>query len=222
MFAGIAIYIAISFNSSLANLVQRSGISWVTSSIILRAIISLSFARGFQLFIKSIQPKFNSLLIFAIGILIGFLISFGAQPIYNTDYGNYGITEMIIDIPELKIQTNNQFDLNSKPAIIAFFTSTCSHCKDASKKLGFIHTIGNSPQIISIFPGSKEDTENFISENNGNSFIYHLINNDKFFIETAGGSFPSVFLVDKEGNTIQHWFGDELNYSALDLIKTHN
>jgi thioredoxin-related protein len=221
LFLGIALYISIFFNDSLANLVRKAPTGWVLSSIVLRIIISLSFARGFQLAVKVLRPKIKSFLIFIAATLIGFGISFSFQPIYNTDYGNFGTTKKSINIDNLKLETNQEFNLNGSNSIITFFTTDCSHCMEASKRLGYAQSIGNTPQIIALFPGNIDDTENFLDKNNGQHYKIHIIDNDTFFGETAGGSFPSIFLVDKNGATIQHWFGDGLNYSALDLIEKY-
>ena len=128
---------------------------------------------------------------------------------------------MSIVIKDLKKETDNQFNLNGNNAIIAFFTTDCPHCQDASKKLGSAHAKGKTPQVFALFPGNLKDTERFNQENNGQNFITFMIDNDAFFGETAGGSFPSIFLVDKDGNTIMHWFGDTMNYTALDLIENY-
>lgn len=221
LFIAVAVYISFTFQKSLGNLVVKSGISWFWGSIVLRIVTCIAFARGVQLIIKSTNFKLNTVLIILIGLVLGFGISFVGEPIYNTDYGTYGNTEKKIDINTLQVITEDSFNLNGKSTVISFFTSDCPHCKALSNKLGFLNKNGLSPQIIAIFPGNKEDTDRFLKENNGDSFIHHRISDHDFIMESTGGSFPSVFLVDKNGETVSQWSGDELNYSALDLFKSY-
>ena len=105
LFIGISVYLAFIFNDALANFVSKiQFIGWVKGSIILRIVISLAFARGLQLILKAFEVKIKSILILFIGTLIGFTICFIAQPIYNTDYGNFGTTDLSIQIEDLKMK----------------------------------------------------------------------------------------------------------------------
>jgi hypothetical protein len=220
LFIAVAIYISFTFQKSLGNLVVKSGISWFWGSIILRIITCIAFSRGIQLLIKSTNLKLNTILVVLIGLILGFGVSFIGEPIYNTDYGTFGNNERKLNVNTLTNITGGSFNLNGKSAVVSFFTSDCPHCKALSNKLGFLNKNGLSPQIISIFPGNKEDTDRFLKENNGDSFIHHRISDHDFIMEHTGGSFPSIFLVNKNAETISQWSGDELNYSALDLIKS--
>ncbi|MGV6860432.1 MAG: TlpA family protein disulfide reductase [Putridiphycobacter sp.] len=220
LFIGIAIFLGLKFESSLFNLIGKLPlIGWVKGSILLRLIISLSFARGLQLIVKMLTHKIKPALVLLVGVFLGFGVSF-LTPIYSTDYGNLGQTDFALDLNLLNTETNNFLNQNNKPALVAFFTSTCPHCKAASEKLGLMQKNGNIPQVFAIFPGTKEDTERFIQNHNAQTFYNVILQNDDAFLELSGGSFPSIFLLDEKGNTIKHWYGDEMNYNALDYIST--
>ena len=103
LFIGISVYLSYIFNDALVNFVSKIPFTgWVKGSIILRIVISLAFARGLQLILKAFEIKIKSILILFIGTLIGFTINFIAQPIYNTDYGDFGSEKLKIDISELE------------------------------------------------------------------------------------------------------------------------
>lgn len=222
VFIAIALFLAFTFNTSLTNFVSKVPfIGWVTGSILLRAVVSLAFARGVQLIYKAVTENKKSVLVFSIATLVGFTIAFIAQPIYNIDYGNLGDTTLTVDIEKLKEETNGEFELNSKHAVVIYFSTNCGSCKEMSKQIGELQKTNNLPQVIALFPGSIENAVEFLNENNGERFTYYMIDNDHYFQEAADYSFPSIFLVDKEGVTIQHWEGSLMNYSAFDLINEY-
>jgi len=221
-FVLISLYLAFTFTDSLANFVSKvSIIGWVKGSLILRLVVSLGFARGIQLIYKTITAGKKSSLVFLIATLVGFTVVFIAQPIYTTDYGNLGTSDLSLDITKLKEETNNEFNLSSKHALVIFFSTNCGTCKEMSNKIGQLQSTGNFPQVIALFPGSNIDAITFMNENKGGNFKYHMIDNDTYFQETANFVFPSIFLIDKKGETIQHWEGSLMNYTAFDLINTY-
>lgn len=218
----LSLYLAFTFNESLINFVSKiSIVGWVNGSVVLRIVISLGFARGIQLIYKSVTPNKKTFLVFSIATLVGFTIAFIAQPIYTTDYGNLGSTDLTIDIEILKEETNNEFDLNSKNALVVFFSTNCGTCIEMSSKIGVLQSTNNLPQVIALFPGSEEDAHTFMEENNGTNFNYFMIDNDDYFQKAADYAFPAIFLVDDKGNTIQHWEGSLMNYTAFDLISNY-
>ena len=114
----------------------------------------------------------------------------------------------------LKVTTNS----NKGHAVYAFFTTTCPHCMAASDRLGTNISGGQTIPVYSIFPGNEGNSTKFLSDFNGESFVSCDLNNDALFLKLSGGMFPSIFVVDKDGKTVYHWTGDEMNYSALDYL----
>lgn len=223
IFICIALYLAFTFNSSLANFVSKVPfVGWVVGSITLRLVISFAFARGVQLVYKLFTDGRRSFLVLMVGALLGFTIVFIAQPIYSIDYGNFGTQDLKVDIDKLKEETNNQFDLNSKPALVVYFSTNCGSCIETANKIGELQLMIDFPQVIALFPGTLEDATAFMNENKGANFKYHMIDNDIYFQEAADYGFPSIFLVDKNGETVQHWEGSLMNFTALDMINKYN
>ncbi len=216
LFIGLSIFLAFNFGNSLNNLVARLPLGWVASSIILRLFICLAFARGLVLILKEIKPTFKAIYGYLIGIVLGFGVSF-ITPIYNTDYTELNVTPLTLDFETLQLQTNHSIELNNKPAVIVFFSTSCPHCYATSKLLGTMANAQKGPQIIALFPGTKEDTERFLKNNKGQNFKSIIIQDKSYFSDVTQGSVPSIFLIDKEGHTVKHWSG-ELSYSALDYI----
>ena len=222
VFLIISLYLAFTFNEALINFVSKvTLVGWVTGSIILRIVISLAFARGIQLIYKGVTANEKPMLVFSIATLVGFTIVFIAQPIYTIDYGNFGTTDLSINLEELEEEVNTEFDLKSKEALIVFFSTNCGTCMEVSNKLGTLQAMGNTPQIIALFPGDEADAIHFMNTNKGTGFSYFMIENNTYFTEAADYAFPSLFLIDKSGSTIQHWEGSLMNYTAFDLINTY-
>ena len=219
VFIAIAVYLSIDLVEVSKKLIARIHIGWVSSTIVSRLLVCLSFGRGLQLILQVLTPKLKGVLTFFIGFIAGFGVSF-ISPIYESDYGIYDGEKLSIDHSGLSDLTDGAYQIKKEPYLVAFFTTTCSHCKEASGKIGFMSQLDRMIPVIAIFPGSEEDAQKFIKDNNGAFFEYHTIQDDEFFIENSDGSFPSIFLINEKGETVQHWFGDLLNYSALDYLES--
>jgi thiol-disulfide isomerase/thioredoxin len=218
VFIGIAVYLAINLVEVSKNLIAKISLGWVSATIITRALVCFSFARGLQLILQSVLPKLNSILVFIGGIVLGFGLSF-LSPIYESDYVDASTTDLSIDHAGLTALTNGRYQIKAQPYIVAFFTSSCPHCKLASKNLGYMSQLGKLPPVVAIFPGNEADTKRFLEENNGQLFEYYRLSDEGYFLKNSGAAFPSVFLINEKGETVKHWFGDLLNYTALDYLE---
>jgi len=149
----------------------------------------------------------------------GFLISFAIHPIYTVDYGlqNDGVKLSILD--QLQDATEGEtYERTKELNLIAFLTTHCSYCENACQKLGTNLKNGQKLKIDLVFGDSPTEIDAFINENKGELFNKHIIPFDGKFIDFSGIEFPSIFLVNPEGETVYHWIGDEMNYSALDYL----
>ncbi len=219
IFIAISVYLSVELFEVSKKLIARAHLGWVSSTIITRLLVCLSFGRGIQLIFRVLLPKIRSFIPLIIGIVAGFGLSF-ISPIYESDYGDSKSDDLSIDHEGLSNLTNGTYQIKKEPYLVAFFTTTCPHCKEASKRIGFMSQLNRMIPVVAIFPGSQEDSEKFITENNGQFFEYYVINNDEYFINNSDGRFPSVFLINEKGETMKHWFGDLLNYSALDYLES--
>ncbi|MBK9191711.1 MAG: hypothetical protein IPM77_09460 [Crocinitomicaceae bacterium] len=121
---------------------------------------------------------------------------------------------------ELELVAGSEILSDKNYTLIAFFTTTCPHCMSASRRIGINIEGGQQIPVTAIFPGSEEDTQKFLETNNGLKFNSLIINNDDLFLRASNGVFPSIFLADNSGKTINHWIGEELNYTGLDYLKS--
>lgn len=215
----ICLIIPIYFNEILEVFVVDLSAGWVFSTIYIRLLVIIFFAIAlnfsFSIWSKTKSMKFWIVLLIAIGP--GFGISF-ITPIYQSDYGfvqKENLPELNIDL--LKSGTNENFQLAEGYQIIAFFTSGCPHCKKVSQKLGVNILAGQELPVIAFFPGLKENSDAFIEQNGGEEFSKYTIA-DSVFMSNAGAVYPSTYLVDKNGKTINHWTGDVINFSTLDYF----
>jgi len=219
VFIGISIYLSFNFESVVKKSIFRTDFSWVISTILLRAVIVVAFARGTQLIIDVFQSRLKSIFSFLIALPLGFGVSF-ISPIYEFDYGDYSTKERSVDHISLTELTDGNYQIKTSPYLLVFFSTDCPHCKTASKLIGFNRSIGNAPEVIALFPGTQENADQFIAENNGQDFTYYIVDDRQYFLDNSGAAFPSIFLIDANGNTLAHWFGDHFNYTALDYIES--
>lgn len=195
-------------------------LGWVFSSIFIRILVALFFVFALrEIFALIFKKPIKFWVTLLIGIVPGFFLSFIHVPIYSLDYGMNKDNFVLNYQEELNQLTEGKFTSTSNSKrIVAFFTSNCPFCKMACRKLALNKKAGQKIPVQLIFPGSKEDTDYFLQENNGTEFEHFRISSDQTFIAASGGVFPSIFLLDKNGETIYHWMGDEMNYSALDYL----
>jgi lysylphosphatidylglycerol synthetase-like protein (DUF2156 family) len=191
-------------------LVKTPGVGWVFTDVTIRITIIACLAFAIFTFSRLFIKKLSALLLLFISILIGFLISF-IHPIYIDDYG-------VAQKKEFKLKQDfiSERIPDSGTYVVAFFTTNCSFCKAASYSFSINASKGNQPNTLIFFPGTKEDSDRFMEVTKA-KFEYTLISDKKEFIENAGTSFPSVYLI-KDGKVINHWVGSEINYSVLDYL----
>ena len=91
-----------------------------------------------------------------IGSVIGFGAGFGLAPIYNSDYGDYSDDEQVSDIQTLYSHVGQSIDEKTKYRLVAFFTTSCPHCKATARKLGANIKAGQKIPIDIYFPSNQE------------------------------------------------------------------
>lgn len=216
-----AILTPLNFNLILETIVVKMGLGWVFTTILIRLIVIILVALSLRLLTRAFQKtsKIKTWILVAIAFPVGFGISF-ISPIYITDYGMLTDDMKLENIEALEIEIGGKLILEDSYNLVAFFTTSCPHCKAASEKLGANIKGGQKIPVTAIFPGEEGDTHTFLEEHKGQNFTSYLINHDDLFLDLSGGTFPSMFLLDKDGKTIYHWTGDQLNYTGLDYLKS--
>jgi thiol-disulfide isomerase/thioredoxin len=218
LFLVLAFIIPLFYDGILDFFVVNLKSGWVFGSIYIRLIVIILFTVFlyllFSLFERTRKIKFIFVLL--ISLLPGFGISF-IKPIYDIDYGMFD-DSMEIETAALSEATNGDFQFANERVVLAFFTTSCPHCKAASTKIGTNKAAGQKIQVHAFFPGNKEDTDQFLQDNNGEAFHPYLIGSEETFTNLGGFTYPSVFVVDGNGKTERHWTGDMINYTALDFL----
>ena len=216
-FLALSILAAVFYDSVLQFFVGSLKSGWVFGSFYIRLIVIIFFTISLYLFFSLFQKtrKIKFVYVFLIALLPGFGVSF-IKPIYTVDYGMFD-DPIELDVDALSAATDGAFELNGQRTIITFFSTNCPHCMETSKRLGINQKAGQEVEVNAFFPGTPEATDKFIKANNGKDFNTYLIDNDSIFMVLGNYVFPSVYVVDAEGNTESHWSG-ELNYSAMDYI----
>ena len=215
----VAVVLPIYFYDVLVFLVTKLGSGWVFGTIYIRILVivltAIAFYSIFQAIPKTRKLKFIWVFLIAMGP--GFGISFIA-PIYESDYGTYTTDRNPDNFLELDELAGTNLGSSSSKKIVAFFTTSCPHCMVASTNLGYNIAAGQQVEVNAVFPGTKEDADKFIANNNGQAFNYYTIDNDDVFVGIAGNFFPSIFLLSEDNTVIRHWSGDGVNFTCLDYL----
>lgn len=217
---GLSIALSLFLSEVITWTVETTGFSWVVTSIVMRLLVIVFLS----LFIRRTLLELNKgktwkyYIFFLIALLPGFGLSF-LTPIYETDYGMWDDELELAEHDQLPKLTFGSFRLPEERHIIAFFSTDCDHCQLVSEKLGSNQRAGQEIPVHAFFSGTKENADRFMQEHKGEQFQQHFIPNDSIFLAYSGYSFPSVFLMEPNGEVIYHWSGDLLNYTALDKLK---
>jgi len=215
---GISLFIPIYFEDVLSLLVVYTGLGWVINTIILRTITAFFFGIFIYCFLNLlfVNKNFKFGLVVVLGMLPGYGVSL-INPIHNTDYGLVNSEIALQNIEELEEATGAIFP-EKQHFILAFMTSSCHHCQEACRRLGTNKQAGQEIPVHMIFPGSMEDAQEFLKENNGEGIFYHLLDDDDLFRRSCEKIYPSIYLMNGKNETDYHWSGAEMNFSALDYI----
>lgn len=221
LFLAAALSIPLSFERLVHFLVSELGIGWVNSTIILRIIVILLFTISLKntFALISATRSIRSFYVMLIAIIPGFGISF-ISPIYTTDYGMLDDHLKLTYAKEIEQNLTKQIFPAGKLHVVAFFTLSCNHCEHASQKLGLNQKGGQKIPVIALFPASEGKPDKFLKSKNGEHFTPYSLTDDQLFVKAAGAEFPSIFLINSDGTTLRHWKGDNLNYTALDYLKS--
>jgi thiol-disulfide isomerase/thioredoxin len=188
-------------------------LTWVVADVLLRLFIVIIFSASLFYLLSLLLKRFNKFLLLAMAFVLGFLISL-INPVYVDDYGIAQRTNLPLDVDIV----NHYFQdstLNSGYVVVAFFSTSCVHCKHTSKQFAINTEKKGQPKTIVCFPSSKTDAATFLEKTNAN-FDYRLVTLEHF-IGNAGRAFPSVFLL-KDRKVLHQWVGSEINYSVLDYL----
>jgi thiol-disulfide isomerase/thioredoxin len=96
--------------------------------------------------------------------------------------------------------------------VIAFFSTTCDHCKKYARKISFSP---NHQNVLYVFWSSEEQVEKFKKEHNvsGN----HLILPQNVIMNIAGQEYPVLFTF-KDGKPEKQFVSSEFSYAEMDRI----
>ena len=220
LFLAGSVLISIQFEAVLYFFVLKIGFGWVYSSIYIRIIVAFLFIIGINSIFKIFQKtkKIKKWVTILIGVVPGFFVSFIISPIYDIDYGLLDDKLKLEHFTDLSEDTNFSYSQNDKHELIAFLDVGCGHCEMALKKMNANFTNGQNAPIHLFFHNDSSDVNHFLDINNSSQLNHHYMLSEGLFLKHAGFEFPSIYLINTSGETVFHWVGDEMNYSALDYL----
>ena len=217
---GSALIIPFYFHELLLFSVVKVGLGWVMSTILIRVLVILFFLFALNAILLLVRKGKRTpvLILIAIGIAPGFLVSFAIEPIYDIDYFMLGDDLQLTEFDRLEEASSNSYIRQDTTEVLAFFDVGCDHCQAACKKLGTNIAAGQTIPVHAFFVNDSANVNHFLENYNGMAFDTHYLTSENSFVSFAGYEFPSVFLIDSEGKTAYHCVGERINYSALDYL----
>lgn len=180
-------------------------------SLLQTGILCLAFIGLVRRPSASFRKKWVYTVFIAMGIALSFI-----KPIYIDDWGT-PLTSSPFTSDELYefMGTHHPETSNEKPLLLAFFTTNCPFCSLTAVKLGISNRNEKLPQTVVIFPGTKEDAQEFLMNSGLEQVTYLLVDKDTF-LHYAGSSFPSLYYTSER--KAHHYTGSLFGYRALEHI----
>lgn len=219
-YLGLATFVSLNFVDVLKFLVLKLSLGWVIGTIAVRLIVMVLFVLAVHR-ILSLFPKEKRLKDYwaiLIGIGPGFLLSFALFPIYNADYGMLSDNLKIEHFEELSADSYNSYEHLSEKKVIAFIDIGCGHCREACHKFSLIKQQNEELPFYLFFYNDTIYVEDFIETYANNEFKAYYLKSNEAFVKYAGYEFPSIFYVDENSESVYHWVGDKMNYTAMDYL----
>lgn len=138
------------------------------------------------------------------------------RPVYVDDWYNPEKNQSRLSTVELsELLNDHEIKPKGNRFMVAFFESSCGYCAWAATKMGVNQRNGKLPELIIAFPGDMTDAEQFIEEHKLEASKHFVLERDNF-LELAGNSYPSIYLVS--GDKAVHWTGSGFGYRVLEYI----
>ena len=113
-----------------------------------------------------------------------------------------------------QFQTGVQIDFTKGKQLIAFFSTSCEHCKVAAGKLSTLRKKDDLNNIYFIIGGEEEEIyESFISESHSEEVPVVRFYDDEFF-KYSGGRLPAIVYLE-DGVIRKRWYGDLFDVSEV-------
>lgn len=220
LFFATSVLVALNFEAVLDFFVVKMGLGWVYSSIFIRIIVTFLFIVGLDALFKVFKKtrSFRKRMAVLIGIVPGFFISFIIFPIYDIDYGLLDDNRQLKFFAELSDDTNKSYVHAENYELIAFLDVGCGHCEKALKKINSNFAAGQTIPVHLFFHNDTSDVNHFLEVNQSSHLNHHFMLSEGLFVKHAGIEFPSIYLINPKGETVYHWIGEKMNYTALDYL----
>jgi hypothetical protein len=178
------------------------------------------FIVGLKYLLKifALTKNIKTIWIILIGMGPGFLISFVLFPIWTTDYGMLTDDLTITDFEALEKASANSYEDVDEKKVLAFLDVGCDHCQEACRKFTYVKDQNENLPIYLFFYNDSVYVDHFIEEFGDNRFRGYHLDSHQSFLNFAGFEFPSIFYVNEQSESVHHWVGDKLNYTALDYL----
>lgn len=179
--------------------------------------LALSFALFALFLIKGITPlkAFGNRWVAIVLVLAAIGAAF-IRPVYVDDWYHPEKNQSGLSASELGALLNEQgIKPENNRFMVAFFESSCGYCAWAATKMGVNQRNGKLPELIIAFPGDMTDAEQFIEEHKLEAYTHFVLERD-YFLELAGNSYPSIYLVSDDKAV--HWTGSGFGYRVLEYV----
>jgi len=124
-----------------------------------------------------------------------------------------------IDLSELpKVRDTEARIEKNEELLLCFFSTTCTHCTNAAKRVAIAATQRKLVQIYYVMNGEEAEVDSFLLESKSSFPV--IIWNDRRFWEWCQGDIPSIFYV-KNQRLKKKWVGEFFDVDQLPVQTTN-
>ena len=159
------------------------------------------------LFVKRRYHSSGLLWVSILFIIISSVATFSLNRIGLHNLQGVGVNEKIdfSDLPEL-YQTNERIDFSKGKKMVAFFTWTCPHCINASRKFVALNKQKEIKNLYVVIGSKKEAGLLEFFDKTKSDFPTIWMKDDEFY-KYSGGRLPAIVYIE-DGVIKKKWFGD--------------
>jgi uncharacterized membrane protein YphA (DoxX/SURF4 family) len=106
-------------------------------------------------------------------------------------------------------------DFSKGNHIVAFFLTTCPHCKSTALKLSILKRKSELPPVYAVIAGKEKYLQKFIEESKWNLPYYYYTNKD--LMKLSGTEFPAIFYI-KDGKVQAKWNNLSMNEEEIKKV----
>jgi len=147
------------------------------------------------MYLYPVRPYKRSLLVAILLLVISFAIPFAVRPVYIFNTSKLIHQPINLDPIYYHADPVPAVDLRKGKHVVAFFSLTCPHCKDAAYRMQLLYKQYPDLPFYVVLGGRPADLDTFLKASKLTTLPHTLLENVPAFVSMAGEVVPAVYWI---------------------------